>query len=61
MRYNIYIYIFTSFNTFEADLTLLKKILKLKHKTIKKRSTKMLNFRLLPASLLQSKYGKGLV
>ena len=32
---------------FEADLTLLKNILKLKHKTIKKRSTKMLNFRLL--------------
>ena len=72
---NIYIYIyillrrsvediFTCFNTFEADLTLLKNILKLKHKTIKKRSTKMtkmLNFRRLAASLLQSKYGKGLV
>ena len=37
--------IFTCFNTFEADLTLLRNILKLKHKTIKKkRSIKMLNF-----------------
>ena len=53
--------IFICFNTFEADLTLLKNILKLKHKTIKKRSTKMLNFRLLAASLPQSKYGKGSV
>ena len=29
-------------------------------KLLKKRSTKMLNFRLLPASLLQNQYGKGL-
>ena len=42
-----YIYIYTYIHTFEVDLTLLKNILKLKHKTIKKRSTKMLNFRLL--------------